>query len=385
MSPRSRGLGSSMALAIVALALAIVGLVSWNRMSAATDEISQRVEQLSDRQVRLEPAIEDAARVSRSGDDLPPPLTGSEPKLHRVRIQAKELDGTLADGTTYRYWTFDGTVPGPMLRVRVGDTVELTLENAADSEIAHNIDLHAVNGPGGGAEATMVRPGEERTFRFKALHPGLFVYHCAAPHVPTHIAMGMYGLILVEPQGGLPPVDKEFYIVQGEIYANAPPRVRGHAEFSEEGLRSENPHYVVFNGQFQALSGDHALKASVGDRVRVFVGNAGPNLVSSFHVIGEIFDVVHKEGGTDAIHNIQTTLIPAGGATWVEFTIDVPGEYILVDHSISRSIDKGALAVLLAEGAESTEIFDPLDVRAQSARWDSGYEYERPASPDGTD
>lgn len=360
---------------IVGLALAAVALMSWDRMSAATEELEQRIEQLSDRQIQLEPAAQDAVRVSRSGDDTPPPIQDEGPRLHQITMEAKELNGTLADGTTYEYWTFDRTVPGPMLRVRDGDTVELTLANAEDSRIAHNIDLHAVTGPGGGAHATMVQPGEERTFRFKALNPGLYVYHCAAPHVPTHVAMGMYGLILVEPPGGLPPVDKEFYIMQGEIYTNAFPGVKGHAVFSEEGLRSETPNYVVFNGQFQALTGDHALEASVGDRIRVFVGNGGPNLISSFHVIGEIFDVVHREGGSDASHNIQTTMIPAGGAAWVEFTIEVPGEYVMVDHSLSRAIDKGAVAVLIAKGDEDTAVFDPMAIRAESARWDSGYEY----------
>lgn len=367
---------------VLAFALALTSLLLWQRMSQAAKALDERVDQLSDTQVTLAPAAEGAERVSRSGMDVPPPLAADGPTLHRLTLVAKELDGVLADGTTYTYWTFDGAVPGPMLRVREGDTVELTLRNAPDSVQAHNIDLHAVNGPGGGAEATLVGPGKERTFRFKALNPGLYIYHCAAPHIPTHIAMGMYGLILVEPRGGLAPVDKEFYVVQGEIYANAPPGRSGHAVFSGEGLRNENPHYVVFNGQFQALTGDHALEASVGDRVRIYVGNAGPNLVSSFHVIGEIFDVVHQEGASEATTNIQSTVIPAGGAAWVEFTIDVPGEYLLVDHSISRAIDKGAIAQIVAKGEENTEIFNALQLEGAPARLDSGYEYQKDATPD---
>ncbi|HEY8394809.1 MAG TPA: copper-containing nitrite reductase, partial [Thermaerobacter sp.] len=276
----------------------------------------------------------------------------------------RELVGKLADGTTYTYWTFNGQVPGPLLRVRVGDTVELHLKNAPDSTQIHSIDLHAVNGPGGGAVATQVKPGEEKVFTWKALNPGVYIYHCASPHIPSHIANGMYGLIVVEPEGGLPPVDKEFYIVQGEIYANLKPGEKGHAKFDYEAMLNEEPNYVVFNGTANHWVGERALKAKVGDRIRIFVGNGGPNLISSFHVIGEVFDKVHDQGASEAVSNVQTTLIPAGGAAWVEFTVDVPGTYTLVDHSLSRSIDKGALAQIVVEGKPNPEIFDAPEMSA---------------------
>ncbi|PZN06785.1 MAG: nitrite reductase, copper-containing, partial [Bacillota bacterium] len=307
---------------------------------------------------QVEPARADAKVVAADPTAVPEPVGKRPPKTVRIDLEAVELDGQLADGTTYTYWTFNGQVPGPMLRVRVGDTVELHLKNAPDSGQIHSIDLHAVNGPGGGAVATQVKPGEEKVFTWKALNPGLYIYHCASPHIPSHIANGMYGLILVEPEGGLPPVDKEFYIVQGELYTDLKHGEKGHARYDYDALLDEEPNYVVFNGASAYWTGERAMKARVGDRIRIFVGNGGPNLISSFHVIGEVFDVVHDQGASEAVHNVQTTLIPAGGAAWVEFTVDVPGTYTLVDHSISRSIDKGALAQIVVEGDPNPEVFD---------------------------
>ncbi|MEX2355438.1 MAG: copper-containing nitrite reductase [Thermaerobacterales bacterium] len=362
------------AVAALVLALVSLGLIFGNmdRMLEGVDRI-ELLEQRIKAEEQLDGAVAGAVRISRSAVDVPPPITRRTAELVQVDIEAVELDGMLHDGTTYHYWTFDSTVPGPMIRVREGDTVELTLRNAENSRMAHNIDLHAVNGPGGGAAVTLVNPGEAKTFSFKALNPGLFIYHCAAPHIPTHIALGMYGLILVEPEEGLPPVDHEFYVVQSEIYTNSAVGTKGHAVFSAERLLDENPHWVVFNGQYQALTGDHALQAEVGDRVRIYIGNAGPNLISSFHVIGEIFDRVHPEGATEFVSNMETTLVPAGGSAWVEFDVDVPGEYVLVDHAISRALDKGALGVLNVTGDPNPEIFDSPE-EPESKEEQSGYD-----------
>jgi len=276
-----------------------------------------------------------------------------------VEIEAKEATALLDEGVSYRYWTFGGAVPGPMVRVRQGDTVELTLRNAPNSTMTHSIDLHAVTGPGGGARVTQVAPGEQATFRFQALNPGLYVYHCATPVVPVHVANGMYGLIVVEPPGGLPPVDREFYVMQGDFYVQGARGEKGERAFSMEKLLDERPDYVVFNGSNGALVGAGALEAQVGETIRVFFGVGGPNLVSSFHVIGEIFDRVHPEGASEVVTNVQTTLVPAGGATIVELTLDVPGEYLLVDHSLGRVV-KGALATLRVEGGDRPGIFQPL-------------------------
>jgi nitrite reductase (NO-forming) len=293
---------------------------------------------------------------------VPPALDRSRPARVIVEVTMTEEKGTLASGVEYTFWTFGGTVPGPFVRVRAGDMVEIRLTNAATSHNMHSIDLHAVTGPGGGAAVTQLAPGESGAFEWKALNPGLYVYHCATPHVPVHIANGMYGLILVEPEKGLPRADREYYVMQGEFYTQGRTMEPGHQAFDANKARDERPEYVLFNGRMGALLDKGALTANVGDTVRLFVGNGGPNLISSFHVIGEIFDRVYHEGGFggELRRNIQTTLIPAGGATIVEFRADVPGRFLLVDHSISRAMDKGALASLVVTGEARPGIFRAL-------------------------
>ena len=260
-----------------------------------------------------------------------------------------ELIGKLANETTYNYWTFNGKVPGPFLRVRLGDTVKLTFKNRETSRMIHSVDLHAVTGPGGGAVMTQTPPGEKKNetkaFSFKALNPGLYVYHCATPMVANHITSGMYGLILVEPVGGLPKVDREFYVMQGELYTDRAFGQRGHDEFSVEKLLAERAEYFVFNGAVGALTAEHPMKAKVGETVRIYFGVGGPNATSSFHVIGEIFDRVYDQAaiGSPGATNVQTTTVPAGGATIVEFKLEVPGRYILVDHALSR-LERGLAA-----------------------------------------
>ncbi|MGB1269628.1 MAG: copper-containing nitrite reductase [Flavobacteriaceae bacterium] len=274
-----------------------------------------------------------------------------------VNMEILEQEGTMTDGTTYMYWTFGGSVPGSFIRTRVGDEVEFTLSNHPDNKLPHNIDLHAVTGPGGGATSSFVAPGHKKTFSFKTLNPGLYVYHCATAPVGMHIANGMYGLILVEPEGGLPPVDKEYYIMQGDFYTKGENGAPGLQAFDMKKAVDEDADYVVFNGKVGALTGDNAITANVGETVRLYMGNGGPNLVSSFHVIGEIFDKVHVEGGSTINENVQTTLIPAGGAAIVEFKVDVPGTLILVDHSIFRAFNKGALGMLKVNGKENKQLY----------------------------
>ena len=200
-------------------------------------------------------------------------------------------------------------------------------------------------------------PGNETVFEFRALNPGLYVYHCATAPVGIHIANGMYGLILVEPKEGLPEVDREYYVMQGEFYTKGKYMEQGHQPFDMDKAMAENPDYVVFNGAVGSLTGDKALKAKKGETVRLFVGNGGPNLVSSFHVIGEIFDNVYKESGTTVSHNIQTTLVPAGGSAITEYRVDVPGDFILVDHSIFRAFNKGALGMMEVAGEQELATF----------------------------
>lgn len=290
--------------------------------------------------------------------DVPPPLTRKTPARVKIHLEVKEETKRLADGVEYAFWTFGGSVPGPFMRIRVGDYVDFTLANHPDNKMPHNIDLHAVTGQGGGAEGSFAAPGHKSTFSFRALNPGLYIYHCATAPVGMHIANGMYGLILVEPEKGLPPVDKEFYVFQSEFYTKGNYGERGLQPFDMGKAIKEQADYVVFNGSVGALTNDNAMKANVGDKVRLFLGNGGPNLVSSFHVIGEIFDHVYTDGGTlPNQENVQTTLIAAGGAAIVDFKVDVPSTYILVDHSIFRAFNKGALGMLKVEGKEDHTIY----------------------------
>lgn len=295
---------------------------------------------------------------------VPPPITRKYPTKVRVSLEVREVTKRLADGVEYVFWTFGGNVPGNFIRIREGDEVEFHLNNHQQNKFPHNIDLHAVTGPGGGATSSFTAPGHSSQFSFKALHSGLYVYHCATAPVGMHVGNGMYGLILVEPKSGLPPVDREYYVMQGEFYTAG--------KFGEEGLQpfdidkaiDERPTYVVFNGSVGALVGDKALTARVGETVRLFVGNAGPNLTSSFHVIGEILDSVYQEGGTRPTHNVQTTAIPAGGAAIVEFKVDVPGTYVMVDHALFRSFNKGALGMLKVEGPVDMLVYSGKEVDA---------------------
>ncbi len=292
---------------------------------------------------------------------VPPAITRTYATHVVVELEAVEVTKELDNGVQYRFWTFGGSVPGSFIRVREGDEVEFHLKNAENSIVPHNIDLHAVTGPGGGAAATFTGPGQETSFTFRALNPGLFVYHCAMAPVGMHMANGMYGLILVEPKDGLPPVDREFYVMQGEFYTRGQHGAQGLQDFDYDKALSENPDYVVFNGRVGSMVGDNALQARTGEKIRLFVGNGGPNLVSSFHVIGEIFDNVYPGGGTTVENNIQTTLIPAGGAAITEFRADVPGTFVMVDHSIFRAFDKGALGMIDVMGDANRIVFDHQD------------------------
>ncbi|MBI3292716.1 MAG: nitrite reductase, copper-containing [Elusimicrobia bacterium] len=294
--------------------------------------------------------------------EVPPPIARKDPRIVVVHLDSTVQVMEIGPNAKYEFWTFNGRVPGPLIRARVGDTLEVHVTSHDPSGMPHNVDFHAVTGPGGGATVTTAVEGEEKVAYFKLLHPGLFVYHCAAPPVMDHIANGMYGLILVEPKGGLPKVDREFYVLQSEFYTKEPAEGEELLKFSHEEGTKEHPRYVVFNGKAGSLTGDGALKAKTGEQVRIYFGNAGPNLISSFHLIGEIFDNVYREGDlvSPPGHSIQTTLVPSGGATVVEFGLEVPGNYTLVDHAIFR-VEKGAVGYLQVGGKSRHDIYVSKD------------------------
>jgi nitrite reductase (NO-forming) len=308
--------------------------------------------------VRVAPEVQgEELAILTAPPYVPSPIMRKYPKKVKVELEVTEVTMPIANGVDYTFWTFGGTVPGSFIRVREGDQVEFTLKNHHTSTVAHNIDLHSVSGQGGGAAATLTMPGHETMFSFAALNPGIYVYHCATAPVGIHVANGMYGLILVEPAEGMTPVDREYYIMQGDFYTKGKFGEAGHQPFDMQKAVAEQPDYVIFNGAVGAIAGDNALTAKVGETVRLYVGNGGPNLVSSFHAIGEVFDNVYTEGGTAANHNVQTTLIPAGGAAVTEFRVDVPADLHLVDHSIFRAFNKGAVGTLKVTGDEDRMVF----------------------------
>src|SRR5262245_54696339 len=338
---------------VTAMTLAMAGMLIGGAMIWRSQARAKATEPL---------ALPEVNAILVSAPRVPPPVDRPGNAKVIVNLETTEVKGALADGVQYTFWTFGGTVPGPFVRVRVGDVVQIRLKNAAKSLHPHSIDLHAVTGPGGGAAVTQLGPGQEGAFEFKALNPGLYVYHCATPSVPEHIANGMYGLILVEPEKGLPRVDREYYVMQGEFYTKDKTLTPGLQELDAAKLSAERPEYVVFNGRMGALLGEGAIRAKVGETVRLFVGNGGPNLISSFHVIGEILDTVYTEAaiGGPLARNVQTTLVPAGGAAIVELKVQVPGRFLLVDHSIVRAMEKGALGALEVAGGERPDVFRVL-------------------------
>src|SRR5690554_1684201 len=302
--------------------------------------------------------VPQAPQIAHDPNEVGEPVGDRGPQKITVDLLTTEIEARLGDNSTYRFWTFNNKVPGPFIRVRVGDEVTINVKNSEDSTHIHSIDLHAVTGPGGGADVTQVAPGQTKSFTFTAKHPGLFVYHCATPMVAQHITNGMYGMILVEPEGGLSEVDHEFYVMQGELYTAQRHGSSGLQEFSLEKLLDERPEHMMFNGSMDALSATHKMESNVGETVRIFFGVGGPNLVSSFHVIGEIFDRVYDQASLTSppLTDVQTTLVPPGGATMVEFKTEYPGKYILVDHALSRA-EKGLAGILTVNGEADANIF----------------------------
>lgn len=291
--------------------------------------------------------------------DVPPPITRNTPVILRSDLTSTVNTKPINAQYKYNFWGFNDHTPGPFIRAREGDILEIHLTNKdTSSGMSHNIDFHAATGPGGGGPLLTVPKGATKVAHLKLLHPGLYIYHCAVAPIPMHVANGMYGLILVEPRGGLPKVDKEFYVLQSEFYAGEPKSDSDILPFSYMDGLNEHPRFVVFNGRVGSMIDANALQAKTSDRIRIYFGNAGPNLISSFHVIGTILDKVYREGDliSPPARSIQTTLVPPGGSAVVEFETPVPGNYTLVDHAIFR-IDKGAVGFINVTGDKRPDIY----------------------------
>lgn len=259
-----------------------------------------------------------------------------------VRLDAVETVQEIAPGVRYHVWTFGGTAPGPVIRVREGDTVRFTLTNRSSLSLSHSIDFHAAQTPWD-VNYQPVPPGESFTFDWVARFPGVFMYHCGVPPVLHHIANGMYGAIIVEPKDGLAPA-REYVLVSSEFYPGEEP-VRGVYEGDPARMEAVDPAYVVFNGRANRYV-DEPLVARPNELVRLWVMNAGPTLGTAFHVIGAVFDHVYPDGNpTNALNGIQTWDVPPGGGAMFELRIPDPGAYPFVTHSFAYT-GLGALGMI---------------------------------------
>jgi nitrite reductase (NO-forming) len=305
----------------------------------------------------------DTDRIAADPTDIPDPVDWNEPRHHEIEMTTTEETAEIEPGVTFDYMTFDGQIPGPMVRVRRGDTVEFTLHNPEENSMPHNIDFHAVYGPGGGANDTTISPGESATIEFKAMYPGSFVYHCAVPNMDHHISAGMFGAILVEPKEGLPEVDRELYFGQHEIYTEGTAGEEGHHSFDYDGMKAEEPTYVCLNGEAYAFTGNGYGPVTVdkGERVRLFHANGGPNLTSSWHGIGNVWETFYRDGDvvSDPDRYVETAPVVPGSVAIAEIDTPVPGPIKLVDHALSRVVNKGMLGVVQVEGEEEPDIFNP--------------------------
>ncbi|MDX1745386.1 MAG: copper-containing nitrite reductase [Halobacteriales archaeon] len=300
--------------------------------------------------------------VAASPLDIPGPVSRSSPAEVDVTLRPEEVTAEIDDGVSFDFMTYNGQIPGPLIRVREGDTVNLTFENPDENVLPHNVDFHAVAGPGGGAGATLTNPGETTKLRFKATYPGAYLYHCAVPNLDMHISAGMFGVILVEPEAGLPEVDHEFYFGQHEVYTTKP-QEGGKVRFDMTTMRREDPMYVLINGSAYAITPDRegSPSVSVGDTARVIFGVGGPNLTSNFHPIGNVWEEYYPQGSltADPLTHIQTWPVPPGSTAIATMQFQVPGPVKLVDHALSRVAKKGCMAIISAEGPENPDIFDP--------------------------
>lgn len=307
-------------------------------------------------------------RVAANPTDIPAPIDRTEPKHHEIMLEAKEVTAEIEDGVTFNFMTFDGRVPGPMIRLREGDTVSFTMENLPENKREHNVDMHAIYGTGGGSVATTAEPGNANGESFTAMYPGAYIYHCAVPNMDQHISTGMFGMVLVEPKAGMPPVDREFYLGQHEVYTNKPVGEQGHHSFDVDAMLNETPTYVLFNGEKYPYTPDRygTMKAETGETVRVFLVTGGPNVSSNFHPIGNVWTRAWRDGAlaSQPEKYVQTMKVPPGSCMVGEMDLPVPSRIKLVDHALTRVTRRGLLAEIDVTGPERLEVFDPVPKKA---------------------
>lgn len=303
--------------------------------------------------------------------DVPPPINRDHPVTLVVDMFTTNKKMNIVGNTKYEYWPFGFYdererknvygVPGPFIRARVGDVLQVHFTNLDESGMAHSIDFHSVCGPGGGSPTNFAEQDETKVGAYLLEKPGLYVYHCAAAPIPVHIHNGMFGLILVEPLEGLPKVDKEIYVMQHELYVEKDEDDDKTYEMDYDAASKEIPKHVLFNGREGALV-EKPCVMKQDQTLRIFFGNGGPNLISSFHVIGTIFDKLYREGDLESTpaKSVQTTMVPAGGSCVVEMKMKVPGSFTIVDHSIFR-IDKGAVGMIKVKGNPRPDIYDSME------------------------
>ena len=267
-------------------------------------------------------ALREAEAAMTVAPVAPPPIGRRVPTVARLRLEARETSVEIAPGVTVDLTAMNGTVPGPMIRVFEGDTVEVTFANHPDSDRAYRIDFHAATEGDGTQAISETAPGQETTFSFGAGQPGLFLYRGGSADPAEVTTGGMAGLMLVEPVYGFRRVDREYHIMQEEFSANG------------EG----GPAYVVLNGREGSLTGGEALQARTGERIRLYVGNSGPSRPLSLEVEGETQEFVYGEGAALVHTNAQTTRIPAGGTAMIDLDLDVPGEYAFLDQGVARGL-----------------------------------------------
>ncbi|WP_255198757.1 copper-containing nitrite reductase [Halorarius litoreus] len=348
-----------------------LGLGGTAAVAGCSSEVQTETETISRTPKASRQAKQVVDQVAADPTDIPAPIDRDEPTTHEVELEAKEVRAEIEDGVTFNFMTFDGQIPGPMIRVRQGDRVEFTLKNAPENNMPHNVDMHAIYGTGGGSVATTAAPGEENAEVFTARYPGAYIYHCAVPNLDYHISAGMFGMILVEPKEGLPEVDREFYFGQHEVYTDSKQGSEGHHGFDMKRMAQEDPTYVLLNGEkFGYAAANHGpLEAKQGERVRVFFVDGGPNLSSNFHPIGNVWSDAYRDGALASAPEkfVQTMKVPPGSCMVGEMDTPVPERIKLVDHALSRVVRKGALAEIDVTGTENPETFDPSPDKPASA------------------